>query len=58
MCITKDKLLHHIERYRNDLIEIVQLKGMTSEEAIEKSQALDHLLNKYNQYFIEESQQR
>ncbi|HIV75187.1 MAG TPA: aspartyl-phosphate phosphatase Spo0E family protein [Candidatus Pseudogracilibacillus intestinigallinarum] len=56
--MTKDKLLHHIERYRNDLIEIVQLKGMTSEEAIEKSQALDHLLNKYNQYFTEESQQR
>ncbi|MEK4535774.1 MULTISPECIES: aspartyl-phosphate phosphatase Spo0E family protein [Peribacillus] len=47
----KNEFLEQIELKRNELINIVAKDGLNSKIAIEYSQQLDQLLNKYNELF-------
>ncbi|WP_313889335.1 aspartyl-phosphate phosphatase Spo0E family protein [Peribacillus sp. TH24] len=47
----KNEFLEQIELKRNELINIVAKDGLNSKVAIEYSQQLDQLLNKYNELF-------
>jgi hypothetical protein len=47
----KNEFLEQIELKRNELIKIVAKDGLNSNVAVEYSQQLDQLLNKYNELF-------
>ncbi|MGE7762414.1 Spo0E family sporulation regulatory protein-aspartic acid phosphatase [Peribacillus sp. NPDC097895] len=47
----ENEFLEQIEIKRNELIKIVAKDGLNSRVAVEYSQQLDHLLNKYNELF-------
>ncbi|GAA1385877.1 aspartyl-phosphate phosphatase Spo0E family protein [Peribacillus simplex] len=47
----KNEFLEQIELKRNELIKIVAKDGLNSHVAVEYSQQLDQLLNKYNELF-------
>jgi hypothetical protein len=47
--MAKSDFLEQIELKRNELINIVAKNGLNSRVAIEYSQQLDQLLNKYNE---------
>ena len=50
--MSKQELLDRIEKKRAQLIEIVAKNGLTSPQAIQFSQELDRLLNRYNSQYI------
>ncbi|WP_285766997.1 aspartyl-phosphate phosphatase Spo0E family protein [Peribacillus sp. SI8-4] len=47
----QNEFLELIELKRNELIKVVAKDGLSSNNAVEYSQQLDHLLNKYNELF-------
>ncbi|MFJ7755189.1 Spo0E family sporulation regulatory protein-aspartic acid phosphatase [Peribacillus muralis] len=47
----KDEFLEQIELKRNELIKVVAEDGLNSNIAVEYSQQLDQLLNKYDELF-------
>ncbi|WP_434092170.1 Spo0E family sporulation regulatory protein-aspartic acid phosphatase [Peribacillus frigoritolerans] len=51
MMAKKNEFLEQIEIKRNELIKIVAKDGLNSHVAVEYSQQLDQLLNKYNELF-------
>lgn len=48
----KNEFLEQIELKRNELIKIVARDGLNSNVAVEYSQQLDQLLNKYNELYF------
>jgi stage 0 sporulation regulatory protein len=46
---TIEYIWQEIEHLRNQMIEIVKKKGLTSKEALQISRNLDKLLNEYQQ---------
>ncbi|GLI83089.1 MULTISPECIES: aspartyl-phosphate phosphatase Spo0E family protein [Rossellomorea] len=50
--MSKKELLDRIELKRAQLIAIVAENGLTSPQAIQFSQELDRLLNRYNAQYI------
>jgi stage 0 sporulation regulatory protein len=46
---TIEDIWQEIEHLRNQMIEIVKKKGLTSKEALQISRNLDKLLNEYQQ---------
>jgi Spo0E like sporulation regulatory protein len=50
--VSKKELLDRIELKRAQLIAIVAENGLTSPQAIQFSQELDRLLNRYNAQYI------
>ncbi|MGE7878035.1 Spo0E family sporulation regulatory protein-aspartic acid phosphatase [Peribacillus muralis] len=51
MMAKKDEFLEQIELKRNELIKVVAEDGLNSNIAVEYSQQLDQLLNKYDELF-------
>ncbi|MCK1993810.1 aspartyl-phosphate phosphatase Spo0E family protein [Peribacillus muralis] len=47
----KNEYLEQIESKRKELIKVVAEDGLNSHVAVEYSQQLDQLLNKYNELF-------
>lgn len=50
--MSKHEILQQIEKKREELIRIVQLKGFSSSQTIRHSQELDTLLNLYNERYL------
>lgn len=48
----KDELISIIEKKRAELIQVVSVTGLNSNDAIRHSQELDELINKYQKMFI------
>lgn len=52
----KHELLTLIEQKRAELISVVSKNGLSSLDAVQHSQELDELLNKYNNIYIKKIQ--
>jgi hypothetical protein len=51
--VSKHELLQLIENKRQELIQVVAIKGLTSTTTIEYSKQLDELLNTYDRLHLE-----
>lgn len=56
MTVLKHELLTLIEQKRAELISVVSKNGLSSLDAVQHSQELDELLNKYNNIYIKKIQ--